>query len=145
MASCSWIWVYIGAGLMLMELVVPGFILCFFGLAAATVGVLRFLFGEAFDLTWQLAAFSLLSVAYIALLRRWFKRALTGDKVEEPGVADEFVGQVGRLTAAIEPPSAGRVLIRDAEWSAAADAPIAAGAEVKIVSRSNLTFKVEAI
>ena len=37
MLSCAWLWVYAGAALMLLELVAPGFILCFFGLSAATV------------------------------------------------------------------------------------------------------------
>ena len=56
MLTCAWLWIYAGAALMLLELVAPGFVLCFFGLSAATVGVLRFAFGEAFTPTWQLAA-----------------------------------------------------------------------------------------
>ena len=145
MTSCAWIWVYVGVGLMLLELVVPGFILCFFGLSALTVGALRFLFGEWFDLTWQLAAFSAFSVAYIVLLRRWFKRALMGDKAGDRLLQGDFIGRIGKVTSAIEPPLSGRVMIGDAEWSAAADAALAVGANVKVISQNNLTMKVEAI
>ena len=104
MITNPWIWIYIGIGLMFLELIVSGFILCFFGLAAATVGVIRFIIGDAFDLTWELAVFSGLSVAYIFLLRRWFKRTFVGDKKGDADLGDDNIGRVGKVTAAIEPP-----------------------------------------
>ena len=131
---------------MLLELVAPGFILCFFGLSAATVGVLRFAFGESFTLTWQLAAFSAFSVLYIVILRRYLKRVFVGGRVETKTDFDnESVGRIGKLTEAIRPPLAGRVLLGDAEWTAEADAPIESGADVRVVAQHNLTMKVEAL
>ena len=62
MTSCGWLWLYLGALLMLMEIASPGFVVLFFGLSAATVGLCRFAFGEAFTLTWQLAAFSVFTI-----------------------------------------------------------------------------------
>ena len=146
MTNCAWLWIYAGAALMLLELVVPGFVLCFFGLSAATVGVLRFAFGEAFTLTWQLAAFSAFSVLYIVLLRRYLKKVFVGGKVETRTDFDnESVGRAGKVTEAINPPLSGRVLIGDAEWTAVADRAIAAGADVRVVAQNNLTMKVEAL
>lgn len=146
MMSCAWLWVYLGAFLMLMELLSPGFVIFFFGLSAATVGVCRFIFGAAFTLTWQLAAFSLFTVLYLFFLRRWMKRLFCGDSEEtKVDFNNETVGRAGKVTEAIRPPLAGRVLIGDAEWSAVADAPIAVGADVKVVGQTNITMKVEAI
>ena len=143
MTSCAWLWIYAGAALMLLELVAPGFILCFFGLSAATVGVLRFVFGEAFDLTWQLAAFSVFSVLYIVLLRQYLKKVFVGGKVETKTDFDnESVGRIGQVTVAINPPLAGRVMLGDAEWTAESDAAIDVGANVKVVAQANLTMKV---
>ena len=143
MLSCAWLWIYAGAALMLLELIAPGFILCFFGLSAATVGILRFAFGEAFTLTWQLAAFSLFSVLYIVLLRRYLQKVFVGGKVETKTDFDnESVGRLGQVTAAIKPPLAGRVMLGDAEWTAVADEPLEAGVHVKVVSQNNLTMKV---
>ena len=143
MTSCAWIWIYAGSALMLLELIAPGFILCFFGLSAATVGVLRFVFGEAFGLTGQLAAFSVFSVLYIVLLRRYLKRIFVGGRVETKTDFDnESVGRTGQVTAAINPPLTGRVMLGDAEWTASADRAIAVGANVKVVAQSNLTMKV---
>ena len=146
MLSCAWLWIYAGAALMLLELIAPGFILCFFGLSAATVGVLRFVFGAAFALTWQLAAFSAFSVLYIVILRRYLKRVFVGGKVETKTDFDnESVGRVGKLTAAIRPPLTGRVMLGDSEWTAESERPIEIGANVRVVAQQNLTMKVEEI
>ena len=146
MTSCAWLWVYAGAALMFLELIVPGFVLCFFGLSAATVGVLKFAFGDAFTSTWQLAAFSVFSILYIVLLRRYLTKVFVGGKVETKTDFDnESVGRTGKVTEAIRPPLTGRVLLGDAEWTAAADRPIGAGADVRVVSQQNLTMKVEEI
>ena len=146
MTSCGWLWIYAGSALMLLELIAPGFILCFFGLSAATVGALRFAFGEAFTPTWQLAAFSVFSVLYILILRRYLKKVFVGGKVEtQTDFDNESVGRTGRIVEAVRPPLTGRVLIGDAEWTATADRPIEAGADVKVVAQSNLTMKVEEI
>ena len=143
MLSCAWLWIYAGAALMLLELIAPGFILCFFGLSAATVGVLRFAFGAAFSPTWQLAAFSVFSVLYILLLRRYLQKVFVGGKVETKTDFDnESVGRIGQVTAAINPPLSGRVMLGDAEWTAESDAAIAVGENVKVVAQSNLTMKV---
>ena len=144
MASCAWLWIYAGAALMLLELIAPGFILCFFGLSAATVGVLKFAFGNAFTLTWQLAAFSAFSILYIFILRRYLKRVFVGGKVETRTDFDnDSVGRIGKLTAAVRPPLTGRVMLGDAEWTAEADCPIEVGANVRVVAQSNLTMRVE--
>ena len=146
MTSCAWLWLYLGAFLMLMELLAPGFIIFFFGLSAGTVGLLRFAFGEAFGMTWQLAAFSALSILYLVVLRRWLKKTFLGGKVETNTDFDnEYVGRVGKVMEAIRPPLAGRVEIGDAEWTALADVPVAAGAVVKVISQNNLTMKVEVV
>ena len=131
---------------MLLELVVPGFVLCFFGLAAATVGVLRFAFGESFTLTWQLASFSALSILYIALLRHVLKKVFVGGKVEtRTDFSNESIGRIGKVTVAVNPPLTGRVLLGDSEWTAEADRPIAVGTDVRVVGQNNLTMKIEAL
>lgn len=143
MTACGWLWIYAGLGLALLELVVPGFVLCFFGLAAATVGVLRLACGAAFGATAQMAAFSILSVLYIILLRRYLKKVFVGEKGgAAQGLSDEYVGRTGTVTEAIVPPKTGRVLLGDAEWTATADAPILAGTDVTVIAQRNLTMAV---
>ena len=44
MLGAGWLWMYLGAFLMLLEIVSPGFVIFFFGLSASTVGLMRFAF-----------------------------------------------------------------------------------------------------
>ncbi len=131
---------------MFAELLAPGFVIFFFGLSAMTVGIFAFAFGAVFDLSWQLAAFSVLALVYLILLRRWVKGVFSGfSATSKTDFGHEAVGRIGRVTGAIEPPKEGRVMLGDAEWTAVADSPIAVGADVKVVSHDNLTMKVEVI
>ena len=146
MLTCGWYWIYAGCVLMFLELVVPGFVLFFFGMAAATVGAMRLGLGEVFSPTWQLAVFSACSVLYIVLLRRWLKSVFVGDKVDgDSPTVGACVGRFGKVTAAVSPGAPGRVMIGDAEWDAMADATIAVGAPVRVVAQSNLTLTVSAV
>lgn len=146
MISCGWLWLYAGAFLMLGELLAPGFVIFFFGLSAASVGVCRFAFGEAFDMTWQLAAFSAFSIVYLIVLRRWLKSIFAGNVGSQScGLSDELVGRLARVSEAITPLKPGRVLIGDAEWTATADCEIPVGTDVKVLERANLTVKVVAV
>lgn len=143
MTSCSWLWIYAGCALMFLELVAPGFVLFFFGLAAATVGICRAIFGDAFGAAWQLAIFSASAILYLAVLRRLLKKVFVGEKVVASTDFDhESVGRVAKVTEAIEPPRSGRILLGDAEWTATADVSIPAGSDVKVVSQNNLTLTV---
>ena len=146
MTSCSWLWLYAGAFLMLLELLAPGFVIFFFGLSAATVGLCRAAFGEAFTLTWQLAAFSVFSILYLVTLRRLLKRVFNGESTASAvDFSHESVGRVAKVVAAIRPPLAGRILLGDAEWSATAETEFPEGADVRIVAQDNLTMKVAAV
>ena len=145
--SAGWVWLYVGAGLMLAEILTPGFVMFFFGLSAATVGALVLLLPNTFHLTimWQLALFSLFSLVYLVTLRRYVKNIFLGDNGRCRTLADEFAGRAGEVSQAIAPGVPGRVTVGDAEWDAVASAPISAGTRVKVLSRKNLTLTVEAV
>jgi membrane protein implicated in regulation of membrane protease activity len=134
---------YAGMFLMLLELVVPGFVIFFFGLSALTVGGGCFVFGDSFTLNMQLAAFSIFSILYLVLLRRLFKNIFMDAKSDTAGLTDEYVGRTGTVIQAIRPPRSGRVAIGDSEWTAVAETVLEEGVEVEVVSRSNLTVAVK--
>jgi len=146
MFSCGWLWLYAGAFLMLLELLAPGFVIFFFGLSAATVGLVRLALGDPFTGTWQLIAFSVFTILYLAVLRRLLKNLFQGaSEASGTDFEHETIGRTGTVVTAIRPGLAGRVLIGDAEWTAVAEQEIAVGADVKVVAQSNLTMKVEPI
>jgi membrane protein implicated in regulation of membrane protease activity len=142
--SAKWIWLYVGAFLMLAEILAPGFVVFFFGLAAATIGLLLFVLPSGFELSlsWQMALFSFFSILYLVTLRRYMKSVFSGD-TDESSTFDSDVGRVAKVTETIRPEAPGRVILGDAEWSASAMERLEPGTEVKVVGRSNLTLKVE--
>lgn len=144
--GAEWIWLYIGAGLMLAEILTPGFVMFFFGLSAATVGLFIMVLPESFNpgLKWQLALFSLFSLVYLVTLRRYVKSVFFGDTADGESLDDGVTGRIGEITSATAHDMPGRVQIGDAEWDAVSVSPLAAGVKVKVISRSNLTLTVEA-
>ena len=142
--SAKWIWLYVGAFLMFAEILAPGFVVFFFGLAAATIGLLLFVLPSGFELSlsWQMALFSFFSILYLVTLRRYMKSVFSGD-TDESSTFDSDVGRVAKVTETIRPEAPGRVILGDAEWSASAMERLEPGTEVKVVGRSNLTLKVE--
>ena len=142
--SPVWLWLYVGAFLMLAELASPGFVVFFFGLAAATVSPLKWLF-PSLPIWGQLAAFSALSILYLLVLRKYLKKVFVGDKLEASSIDNEYVGRVGRVVEAVRPGVSGRILLGDAEWDARADERLEAGTEVRVVAQENLTLVVERV
>ena len=142
--AAAWIWLYSGSFLMLAEIVSPGFVIFFFGLGAATVAACKWAF-PSLSLAWQLALFSITSIIYLLVLRRYMKRLFMGETAESLGLASEYVGRLGKVVQAIRPNVPGRILLGDAEWAAAASELIDVGTEVKVVAQDNLTMRVEKI
>ena len=142
--SPVWLWMYAGAFLMLAELASPGFVVFFFGLAAATVSALKGMFPEM-PLWLQLAAFSFLSIFYLLVLRKYLKRVFVGEKEESDSIGKEYIGRVGRVVQVVRPDVPGRIILGDAEWAATSEARLEPGTEVRVVSQDNLTLAVEPI
>ena len=142
--SPVWLWMYAGAFLMLAELASPGFVVFFFGLAAATVSLLKWMF-PSLPLWGQLAAFSVLSILYLLVLRKYLKKVFTGDRQESSSINNEYIGRVGRVVEVVRPDVPGRILLGDAEWTAKAATRLEPGTEVRVVSQENLTLRVEPI
>jgi len=141
------LWLYAGAGLMLAEIMTPGFVMFFFGMSAATVGILVLAAPDSMtpSFMWQLALFSALSLVYLLTLRRMVKAIFTGDNGQSGKLEDDFAGRLGEAAAAISPGVPGRVVVGDAEWDAVSESHIPAGSKVRVVSRKNLTLKVEPV
>ncbi len=142
--AAAWLWLYLGAFLMLAEIVSPGFVIFFFGLGAVTVAGAKWLV-PSMPLSWQLALFSICSVIYLVVLRRYMKNLFLGDAQGSLGLKGEYVGRIGRVVSAIRPEVPGRIVLGDSEWSATAGEPVDPGVEVRVVSRDNLTMRVEPI
>jgi inner membrane protein len=110
-----WLWLAGGLALVVAELATPsGFFIIFFGLGALTVGVLARL-GLVADLTMQVLAFTVLSIAYLALFRGRLRHTV---QIPPPPNIDSLVGVLAIVQERLSPGVVGRVEVRGAAWSA---------------------------
>jgi len=137
-------WLYFGVALILFEVMTPGLVSLFFGMAALTVALVAWL-APSLAQGWQWIGFSVFSVLYILLLRKSLKRVFSGDREVSERPGNEYVGKLAVVTDPVAPNKPGRVEFDGTTWTAEADCELAAGAPVRIVSNKNLTFKVEAV
>jgi len=136
-------WLILGVGLLILEVMTPGLISLFFGMAALTVALIAWVF--PFSQTLQWLFFSVFSVAYILLLRKTLKKVFNGDKEVSDRVNDEFTGRLAVVVDVIAPTKPGRVEFNGSTWTAEADAELQRDQAVRILSKKNLTLKVEAV
>ncbi|MGL4317854.1 MAG: NfeD family protein [Pseudomonas sp.] len=138
-----WDWLALGTLLLILEVFGAGGYLLWIGMAAASVGVLTYLF-PALPWAWQFVLFGLLSVLTAVF---WWQRQRAGSKVSaQPGLnqrGSEFVGRSFVLHEAIVG-GRGKIKAGDSLWLViGADLP--AGSEVRVVGQDGVLLKVEAL
>ena len=136
-------WLIAGIVLMLAELLIPGFVIFFFGAGAILTAGLTWLAPEC-AIGWQVIFFALASVLMVILSRACFPKTFAGKDERPRGDVDSdgLVGSVGKVSEAIEPPSSGRVVVQGTTWMAVSDRPIPAGKVVTVVKCDNITLTV---
>ncbi len=136
-------WAVAGVILLVVEAMVPGIFLLFFGLGALAVAILLKIFpGMGPSTQWLL--FAALSVGSLFCLRRRLTRMFTGKRSAiADGLGDDFEGQRVAVTETIRPGHPGKVELHGANWEASADEELAVGTAVAVVSRAGLTLTVK--
>lgn len=138
------VWLVLGIVLMLAELLVPGLVVIFFGMAALLVGGLAAL-GIVQAWTTAIAVWAVGSLGMVLGLRSGAQRLLPGES--DRGATDEDVEAFGEVVEVVEevgPFESGRIRFRDVTWAAQTiEGRIPAGAKARIVARDNLIWIVE--
>ncbi|MDX2431334.1 MAG: NfeD family protein [Bacteroides sp.] len=135
------IWFLIGLGLLLLELVLPGLVILFFG-AGAWVTALACVIHD-FSLNWQILIFLVASLLGLALLRKYLKRKFFDRKKGE--VEDQLEEFIGKKAKAIEDfqDGNGKIEFKGTRWSARCEEPVMKNQWVKIVSKDSLILEVK--
>ncbi len=138
----SLIWLTTGILLLILEMILPGFVLFFFGLGAIVTFLCSWLFQPS--LTVQLVIFLLSSLLSLFTLRGLIKRTFLGGTVS---AADDHVvakgGELVVVTRTIDPPREGKVKYSGTFWRAVADEKIEKGETAEIVSQDGLIMRVK--
>lgn len=135
------IWFLIGLGLLLLELLLPGLVILFFGIGAWVTALITAL--TDMNLNWQILIFLVASLLGLVLLRKYLKRRFFSRTNKE--IDDQLEEFIGRKAKAIEDfkNGSGKVEFKGTQWSARSDTPVTKGDWVIIRSKESLTLNVE--
>ena len=143
--STPWvIWFLIGLVFMLLEFVMPGLIVMFFGIGAWTTAICTAIFG--FDLNVQLIVFIATSVLSLITLRRYLKPIFVGkDEKAVDEILEEFIGKTVTAVSDFEAGQTGRVTFKGTNWEAFSNDDIKKGDQLKIIGKDSIKLNVEKI
>jgi membrane protein implicated in regulation of membrane protease activity len=140
--STAVVWFIIGFLFFLLEFVVPGFILFFFGIGAWVVGILLLLFAPM-SINAQLLIFLGTSVFTVLLFRNWVRGKLGMMRSQKISLEDEIIGKKAKAETAIIPGGRGKVSFRGITWDAFSPEGVEEGEEVLIIANESIILTVK--
>jgi len=135
-------WFFIGLVLLLLELVLPGFFIFFFGLGA-WITALVCLIGEP-SVNLQIIIFAITSVLSLVALRKIIQKKFFDSKGDESEkIEDEFTGNEGIALTDFGSDTDGKVEFKGTAWKADSKSDIKEGQTVIITHKENFKLTVK--
>ena len=138
------IWFLIGLAFLLLEFMLPGLIVLFFGFGAWVTAICTLILD--LGLNAQLIVFIGTSVLSLIFLRKYFKRIFVGkDEKAVDEILEEFVGKIVIAETDFEKGRKGKVTFKGAIWEALSETDIKKGDQLKIIGKDSIVLKVESL
>jgi membrane protein implicated in regulation of membrane protease activity len=135
-------WFILGLALFLLELVIPGFIIFFFGLGAWVTALICLIGHPGINL--QIIVFAITSVILLIALRRLIQKKFFYNKETlSEDVEDEFTGKEAVATIDFGGMKKGKVEFKGTTWTAESTAEIKEGQRVMILEKDSFKLIVE--
>ncbi|MGE4559369.1 MAG: NfeD family protein [Desulfobulbus sp.] len=135
------LWFLAGVFFFVMELLLPGLIVFFFGLGAWCAALVLYLL--PMSLSSQLLVFIASSLIFLVLLRSTLKKVFLGRTLEKDAMDSSLpLTGTGEVIEDILPPAVGKIKYGGSFWQASADRPLTKGTVVRILSKKNLIIEV---
>jgi inner membrane protein len=135
-------WFILGLGLFLLELVIPGFFIFFFGLGAWVTALVCLIAEPGINL--QIVIFAVISVLSLIGLRRIIQKKFFYSKIDKSGeVEDEFTGKEALAVTDFGGQHTGKVEFKGTTWKAESASEIIKGQRVIIIKKDSFNLIVE--
>ena len=145
MEHTSLIWFVVGIVFLFAELIMPGFIIFFFGIGGLITSLLTYIFNIE-SVIIQIIIFLVSSLLSLVLLRKYFSKLFKGKIGSEKNLKDEFIGKRAIVIKEIKPNSLkGKIEFNGTHWEADSDFSIEKDAVVEIIERRDLTLIVKPV
>jgi membrane protein implicated in regulation of membrane protease activity len=140
--NLSLMWFLLGLVMILLELLIPGLIIIFFGFGAILTGTLSFMFD--ISLNYQIIIFLTSSILSLLLLRKYINNKFFNQKRNgNHSLDDEFINKQAIAIVDFEPNGIGKVEFKGTNWNATSSDKIKKGELVKITGKDSINLKVE--
>jgi inner membrane protein len=138
------IWFLIGLACVLLELVIPGLIIIFFGIGAWITSLCLVIFDPG--LNFQLLIFLSTSILSLLALRKFLRLRFFGATEMEPdSLEDEFLNKTLFVDSDFKIGVPGKIDFKGTNWTAISDIDLKKGDQVKIVNKESLTLHITKI
>jgi inner membrane protein len=135
-------WFILGLGLFVLELVIPGFFIFFFGLGAWVTALVCLIGKPGTNL--QIVIFAISSTLLLLALRRIIKKKFLNSKsTRSDNVEDEFTGKEAIATLDFGGMKHGKVEFKGTTWTAESESEIKEGQRVIIIEKDSFKLIVE--
>jgi inner membrane protein len=135
-------WFILGLGLFLLELVMPGFIIFFFGLGAWITALICLVGHPGINL--QIIIFAVTSTLLLIALRKIIQNKFLNSKgTRSDDVDDEFTGKEAVAKIDFGGLKQGKVEFKGTSWTAESVSEIAEGQRVIIIEKDSFKLIVE--
>jgi membrane protein implicated in regulation of membrane protease activity len=136
------IWFIIGLVLLLLELVIPGFVIFFFGIGAWVTALLCLFTDPGINV--QVIVFAVTSVAALLVFRKMIQNKFIYSKNDRSdAVEDEFTGKEAIATGDFGSDKKGKVEFKGTQWNAESESNIKTGQTVIIIEKDSFKLIVE--
>ena len=136
------VWFMIGLALFLLELVLPGFVIFFFGVGAWLTALLCLIAEPGLNL--QAIVFAVTSILSLVALRKIIQKKFFYSKDElSRDVEDEFSGREAIAISDFGPGKNGKVEFKGTQWKAESTSAVREGDRVIIKEKENFKLFVE--
>jgi inner membrane protein len=135
------IWFLVGLAFLLLELVLPGLIVFFFGAGAWVTSLVVLIFPEV-GVNPQLAIFLFISIVSLVFLRKNLKNRFFKDEHNPASLEDEFIGKPALADTNFKN-GKGKVIFKGAPWGASSDEPVIKGQDVEIIGKESINLIVK--
>jgi len=143
MENNSLIWFIAGIFFLLTEILLPGFIIFFFGIGGLVTSLFTYIFNID-SIIVQILIFISSSVLSLVFLRNTFSKLFRGKVSGDKVLEDEFAGKRAVVIHEIIPDSlSGKVEFNGTNWEAKSDSFIDKGTVVEIIERKDLKLIVK--
>ncbi len=138
------LWLIIGGGLLVVQMLSGWMDLLFVALAAGLTALLCALFPAFANLVVvQIVSWVVLSFFSVLFFRRRFKKTFVAKNTSQDSAISDLVGRQAQVIEDIRPPSEGRVSLDGTSWAAVSnDTTISAGTTVFVHTHDNLLLEV---